>query len=251
MRRLVVLVSLSAACAPIPHSPAVRTVPMPASMPVARAAVSSWRELGRSVEGRPIRARTVGYGPRRVLWVGGIHGNEPEGSIATASLPADFLAAGLAERVTLTVIEDINPDGRAAKTRGNSHGVDLNRNFPAKTFAASAGRGAAPLSEPEARVLHDAIRDQRPDLVVVCHAWHDRHFINFDGPARELAQRFADLSGYPLVESRAFDPTPGSLGSWVGNDLGRAILTIEWHKGKDWQMAWDETRVAALAAIEG
>lgn len=229
----------------------MRTVPASASLSGLRPSVSPWRELGRSVEGRSIRARTVGHGARQVLWVGGIHGNEPEGAIATASLPADFLAAGLADRVTLTVIEDINPDGRAANTRGNSRGVDINRNFPARTFTASAERGEAPLSEPEAKVLHDEILGVRPDLVIVCHAWHDRYFINYDGPARELAQRFADLSGYPLVESRSFSPTPGSLGSWVGNDLGRAILTIEWLKGKNWQAAWDETRLGALAAIEG
>ena len=35
------------------------------------------------------------------------------------------------------------------------------------------------------------------------------------------------------------------------NDLGRAILTIEWKKGRDWQEAWEETRTAALAVIGG
>jgi hypothetical protein len=161
------------------------------------------------------------------------------------------LAVGLADQVTLTVVEDLNPDGRAARTRGNARGIDLNRNFPARTFTPSPDRGAEPLSEPEARILHDLLTSLRPDLVVVCHAWHDRHFVNYDGPARDLAQRFADLSGYPLVESRSFSPTPGSLGSWVGNDLGRAILTIEWRKGTDWHAAWEETRIAALAVIAG
>ena len=48
--------------------------------------VSVWREIGRSVEARPIRLRTVGVGPTRVLWIGGIHGNEAEGAIATDRL---------------------------------------------------------------------------------------------------------------------------------------------------------------------
>jgi len=242
-------------CTPLPTTPEVRPVmrvgAAEAVAPVAPPSVSPWRELGRSVEGRPIRARSVGHGPRQVLWVGGIHGNEPEGAIGTASLPGDFLAAGLGDKVTLTIVEDLNPDGRAAKTRGNAHGVDLNRNFPARTFTPGQGRGPAPLSEPEAQVLHGLLTGSRPELVIVCHAWHDRHFVNYDGPGRDLAQRFADLSGYPLVESRAFAATPGSLGSWVGNDLGLPILTIEWHKGKDWHAAWEETRAAALAAIEG
>ncbi len=225
---------------------------MVSTAPTLRApAVSEWREVGRSVDARPLRVRTVGHGPRRVLWIGGIHGNEPEGSIATASLPADFLAAGLADRVTLTILEDANPDGRAKKTRGNARGIDLNRNYPARNFVPSDDRGAAPLSEPEARVVHDLVRSTDAQLVIVCHGWNDRQFINFDGPAHDLAQRFADLSGYPLVASSAINATPGSLGSWVGNDLGRPILTIEWRKGRDWQEAWEETRVAALTVIGG
>ena len=38
--------------------------------------VSSWETIGRSHEGRPLRVRRVGDGPRRVIWIGGIHGNE-------------------------------------------------------------------------------------------------------------------------------------------------------------------------------
>jgi predicted deacylase len=248
--RLLVLASL-VACAPLPTEPRVRSVPREAALTIARPAVTPWRELARSFEGRPIRVRTVGSGPRQVLWVGGIHGNEPEGALATAALPADFLANDLGARVTLTIIEDLNPDGRAANTRANARGVDLNRNFPARTFAASAERGTAPLSEPEAKAMADLVLSLRPALVVVCHAWHDRHFINYDGPAKELAQLFAALSGYPLVESRTFKATPGSLGQWVGADLGLPILTLEWRKGRDWQLAWEDVRLAALAVIEG
>src|SRR6185436_18884436 len=42
-----------------------------------------WFTLATSVEGRPIRAATLGHGPRRVLWVGGIHGDEREGPYVT------------------------------------------------------------------------------------------------------------------------------------------------------------------------
>lgn len=251
--RRILLLPFLVACAPLStgrYAPTVKAVP--ASAPrEASASVSPWREVGRSVEARPLRVRTVGHGPRRVLWVGGIHGNEPEGSIATAALPADFLAAGLADRVTLTILEDANPDGRANKTRGNARGIDLNRNYPARNFVPSKDRGAAPLSEPEARVVHDLVQSIQPDLMIVCHSWNDRQFINFDGPAHDLARRFAELSGYPLVASSAINATPGSLGSFVGHDLGRAILTIEWKKGRDWQEAWEETRTAALAVIGG
>lgn len=101
--------------------------------------VNDWQVVGTSVQGRPIRALTVGRGPRNVLFIGGIHGDEAEGAFTTAQLPAAFEAAVLADRVTLTVLEDANPDGRLAATRTNANGVDVNRNFPAANYDPSNG----------------------------------------------------------------------------------------------------------------
>ena len=44
--------------------------------------------------------------------------------------------------------------------------VDLNRNFPASNFRASADRGRAPLDQPESALLHRQIEALRPDLVI-------------------------------------------------------------------------------------
>ncbi len=212
-----------------------------------------WQVIGTSVRGRPIRMLRLGSGPRKVVWIGGIHGDEPEGSVATARLPQAFTAAGLGSKVTLFVIEDLNPDGRAADTRGNANGVDLNRNFPSHTFdGAGAADGVEPLSQPEARALADLLHRERPDLVLVAHAWRGRTFVNFDGPAAHLARDFGRLGGMPVVASLALgSPTPGSLGSWVGDDLGRAILTVEYLRGSDPTADWDATRGAILHAVAG
>ncbi len=209
-----------------------------------------WHEVGRSVEGRPLRLLQLGHGPRRVLWVGGIHGNEREGHIATAELPAVFAATpGAGEAVTLTILEDVNPDGSAANSRTNKNGVDLNRNYPANNYLAGDGRGERPLDQPEARVLHDLILDERPHLVIVAHSWRGDHFINFDGPAEGFAKLFAARSGYRVHASDKFAPTPGSLGSWVGRKLGIPILTLEYLRGIDPRVAWMDTREAILAVI--
>jgi hypothetical protein len=216
-----------------------------------------WREIGRSVEGRALRARSIGDGPRRVLWVGGIHGNEAEGAVATDELPAAFAAQpGLEQRVSLTILEDANPDGRAARHRGNAHGVDLNRNYPATNFVAGDTNGPEPLSEPEGRALHDLIVDLDPHLVIVAHSWGRKAsgppcFVNFDGPADHLAQQFGALSGYAVVPSENIHGTPGSLGSFVGIDRRTPILTIEYERGRSPSVCWDETRAAILAVIEG
>lgn len=208
--------------------------------------------VGTSVRGNPIRISTVGHGPRKVLFIGGIHGDEPEGSVATTELPAAFLAAGLADAVTLTILEDANPDGRAAGTRTNANGVDVNRNFPASNFDPSdPSNGGIPLSEPESRAVTDAIELARPNLVLVAHSWVGRQFINFDGPAREIAHRFSASSGLPVEESTSFAPTPGSLGSYFGRDRGIPVLTIEVLRGTDPAVVWDQLRGALLEAIRG
>jgi len=184
------------------------------------------------------------------LWVGGIHGNEREGRVATEELPEAFFGSGnAAARVTLTILEDANPDGTAGNTRGNANGKDLNRNYPAKNFKPSRLYGLAPLDQPEAKALYDLVLALKPHLVIVAHSWHDDHFINYDGPAAHLAQRFSELSGYRVKASDTFAETPGSLGSWIGNTLRIPILTLEYHRGREPVAAWEETRAAILAVI--
>lgn len=210
----------------------------------------NWRPIGSSHRGQPLRMSRLGHGPRRVLWIGGIHGDEREGRVATAQLPIELLRdPGALELVTLTIVEDVNPDGTAQGTRGNARGVDLNRNYPAPNFQPSRFFGSRPLDQPESKALHDLILDERPHLVLVAHAWRGDHFINFDGPAEPLARRFSQLSGYRVQPSDGIEPTPGSLGSWVGGTLGIPILTLEYQRGHDPWSAWFETRSAILSVV--
>lgn len=213
---------------------------------------SPWREIGRSVQSRSILMTTVGDGPRQVIWVGGIHGDEREGSFATEHLATAFRAMRDSSKVTLHMIENLNPDGTALNRRGNANNVDLNRNFPAENFDTEDPRyGREPLSQPESRILHDLILRVQPDLVVVAHAWRGDYFINYDGPAERSAILFSTLSNYPVRPSARISPTPGSLGSWVGVDLRIPILTLEYERGIDPQEAWKQTRLAILAVILG
>ncbi len=212
-----------------------------------------WREIGQSVQGRPILLTTVGRGPRQVIWVGGIHGDEREGAVATERLPDELRFFGdSADKVTLHMVQNLNPDGTAMGRRGNANGIDLNRNFPADNFNTEDPRyGEEPLSQPESKILHDLILSVEPDLVVVAHAWRGDHFINYDGPAERSAILFSTLSDYPVRPSDTISATPGSLGSWVGVDLGISILTLEYERGVDPEEAWNQTRLAILAVILG
>jgi len=127
--------------------------------------------LGHSVRGRPIYVTEVGdrSSPRRLLVVGCIHGDEAAG-IAIAS--AVERAAPRSEDVW--VVDDLNPDGLARRTRQNAHGVDLNRNFPAGWRALGVPGdqqypGPAPLSEPEARIARSLVARLRPSVSVWFH----------------------------------------------------------------------------------
>ena len=239
--------------APLASSPARETTPATAGelttafspMPVVS------RTIGHSVEGRPLRVLQVGHGPRKVLWIGGIHGDEPQGTVATDSLATAFNQADLQNRVTLTILEDDNPDGRALHTRDNANHVDLNRNFPARNFDnTNPEYGRTPLSQPESRALYDLIQRGSPSLVISCHASRGHEFINYDGPGKALAARFSNLSGFPVEASNALGfGTPGSLGSLVGIDRGTPILTIEFLRDSSPTDDWNVIRQAALSVI--
>jgi murein peptide amidase A len=244
--------SPSASATPQKSTEAAPSPAPAATQPTSPSGADGWQVVGTSVQGRPIRVLTVGRGPRKVLFVGGIHGDEPEGAVATAELPAAFTDAGLADAVTLTILEDANPDGRAAGTRDNANGVDVNRNFPSSNFdKTDPSDGGEPLSQPESRALNATFERTAPNVVLIAHSWAGRQFVNFDGPARDIAERFSASSGLPVEASSEFAPTPGSLGSYVGRDRGVPILTIEVLKGSNSQDVWERLRPALLQASAG
>lgn len=161
--------------------------------------------LGRSVQGRPIQAVEVGSpNGTRVLVVGCVHGNEPAG-IAVADALEQLSPKG----VDLWIVPDVNPDGVAADTRGNAHGVDLNRNFPFRWRPRTGvyASGPHPLSEREARIAYRLIRRLRPRVTV----WFHQHLdlVWASGGNRRVEKVFARVSGLP------YHPLPALGGSAI------------------------------------
>ncbi len=213
-----------------------------------------WQSIGRSVEGREIEAASLGRGSPRVLLIGGIHGDEPEGQVLVERIAGELAAnSRRASQATVFIIRDLNPDGTAAGTRTNSRGVDLNRNFPAANWQATARRpefnpGPRPGSEPETQALLRVLDHLRPERIIVMHATRGKPMVNYDGPAESLAELMSRHSGYAVSDTIGY-PTPGSLGSYVGKDLQIPIITLELPRGIDAETAWATHRDSLVAAL--
>ena len=212
-----------------------------------------WELLGSSRLGRPILVGTFGAGERRVYLIGGIHGDE-RGGVENAGRLALLLETELPPATSVRFVVDANPDGTATNRRGNAHGVDLNRNWPAANFSPAAERGPEPLSEPESAAVHTDLQAFAPSLVIVLHAARGGPFVNFDGPAREVARAFVEAAAkidprWHVVADMGYS-TPGSLGSLVGRDWGVPILTIELQRAESGEECWPALRAGLLAALE-
>jgi hypothetical protein len=122
--------------------------------PIVRAPAFRTTDIGRSIQGRPLRAITYGSGPTTVLLWSQMHGDESTATMALADLMAwlgdpsgesPVVRARLASQLTVVLVPMLNPDGAELFQRENAIGVDVNRD-------------AAQLATPEARALK-ALRD--------------------------------------------------------------------------------------------
>jgi murein peptide amidase A len=169
--------------------------------------------IGRSVQGRAIKVVRIGdpAAPRKVLVVGMIHGNEPEGRKIVDLL----LTAVPPPGVELLLVRDLNPDGLQRHTRQNAHGVDLNRNSSqGRRFLGGPGTpyyaGPKAFSEPETRAIRTLILSVRPAVTV----WYHQPFGLVDRPETGgdaislLYSRISGLRFHPLTAR------PGSMSRW-------------------------------------
>lgn len=170
---------------------------------------------------------------RRILVVGGIHGDE----LTSVSIVFRWLAwmeqpdaSGFAWRV----IPLANPDGLMARpsTRVNANGVDLNRNFRTPDWERDAGDywarrtrhdprrypGKTAGSEIETRWLETQIDDFKPDLIVSIHAPYN--LLDYDGQVPEPTH-------FGRLMLNRLGVYPGSMGNYCGLYKQIPTITIE------------------------
>lgn len=195
--------------------------------------------IGSSVLGLPI----VGFrfpkpGARKIYVIGGVHGDEKEGTICAWSLLQNLLEHVKKQTVTtypeILIFPEFNIDGVQLNTRLNTHLVDLNRNLPTQDWNPQAFNERYPPgpyanSECESQALVQLLQTDPPDLIISLHSWHP--MLNVNGDCMEEAKILQNHHHYKIVETVPDHPAPGCLGTYAGIERMIPTITYEIERG--------------------
>ena len=192
--------------------------------------------IGETALGRPLQLVNVGNpAPHSLeasltqpttLLVCTQHGNEPAGREACLKTIRDMAFTDdpvLLEQLstqTFLFIPTANPDGRAANSRGNSRGTDINRDH-------------LPLRTEEAQIIAAVVRDWQPDLSLDLHEYgpgtpllYDDEVLylwprnlNVDKQIQDLAKSFAQDHLAPCSEAAGYTADEYGLNALGDFDL--------------------------------
>jgi murein peptide amidase A len=165
-----------------------------------------------------------------LLFLGGVHGDEPEGVELAEKTLAFLLKDAPKIQIPWILIPCLNVDGYLDGQRVNGAGVDLNRNYATKNWSPDFEKeryfpGTHAGSEPETQGMMKLIKDFDPREIIHCHSWHPC-VVCTGAPGRADADRLAKVSGYEVVETIGY-PTPGSLSAYGWAENGIPVICIE------------------------
>lgn len=200
--------------------------------------------IGTSVRGSGLTAYKFGNGGTKIIYIGGLHGNE-KSSVLTLNSWIDDLERNYQDipaDKSVIVIPNASPDSYDSSSRLNANGVDLNRNFPSNNWQSGVhipggiylenGGGTNALSEPEANALANYLIGASPRLILTYHATAGAVIYNEAVDSSAYSSVYSKLSGYSNLSSSQEDglfnyPTTGELEDWLRDKRNVPTLLVE------------------------
>ncbi len=151
----------------------------------------------------------------RLEWDGTTHGNENIGTEIcfffvrqlTENYGSDSLITYLVNNREIWIIPCVNPEGLISRTRGNSNGIDLNRDYG---YAWNEESGAdVPWSQPEIRGFRNFFQNRPFVMTMTYHSgtravmwpWSYSRIATYDSVAHsQLCQQYGSITGYPAYQ---------------------------------------------------
>jgi hypothetical protein len=184
--------------------------------------------IGQSTQGRPIKAWCLGDPDAKNVYLvmGQMHGDEPAGRLIARDR---LLNKDPVKDVALWIVPTMNPDGSIRGTRVNARGVDLNRNFPSKTWV-KQGKGTRywsgprPASEPETRAIVRFFSDIQPRTIVSIH--QPLSSVDFSGGSKAVTQWLSRELNLPVANIQVSGG--GTMTSWYNGEFPKkTAVTVE------------------------
>lgn len=232
--------------------------------------------IGTSHDGREILSLTMGNPRKALFCTAGIHGRESVNPIVLIRIMENYARAyrekapvrgqsytiyELLSRYGISFVPLANPDGYEVACRGferirnpklrreleaqsiparewkrNARGVDINRNFPCRSYRPQR-EGDAPASENETKALMQLFQSCDSIGYVDFHSrgkiiYYHRQAMSddYNQYSYQLAQYLQDLSGYQIGGPEEEFQTPGSGGNSVNyysETLQMPAITVE------------------------
>lgn len=223
--------------------------------------------IGHSTEGRDIFAYKFGNnGHVKVLFMGGIHGNEV-GTVKLMYKLINYLSRNKKDYLGLElfVVPCVNPDGLAKALqapdyfgggrngRFNANNVDLNRNFKTSNFCSEnfwffgnkdipVFCGTKPFSEPESLAIADFIKTNRISVLYSFHSRGKEVMGNLNKLSQELVKDFVNKTGYRYVSHEEWKKMKqtGTVKEWCeDNNIAYVEVESSVRYGSDWKKQKD------------
>lgn len=228
--------------------------------------------LGHSVEQREIFAYKFGTDEKvRILFMGGIHGNEV-GTVKLMYKLINYLHDRKLLGLEIYVLPCLNPDGLARALsapdyfrggrvgRFNANNVDLNRNFATKSFRSenywffndsnvAVYCGEKSFSEPESKLLADFIKERGISVLYSFHSRGREVMGNRNELSQRLVQDFVAKSGFKYISEedwRKLGQT-GTIKEWCDEN---EVAYVEIEAGSRYGSDWKTQKDAIIGALK-